>query len=177
MITEPGAARASDSYQGRRTARGSRDRTLLILDTSDIAKAMDYLLKRWPAILPGASTSCRPGTGKAKAMPKLHDLEADIEALDEVLMSDQFPPDCLMLCDLDGFLTGIAIGLELIMPGVWLPVICGGEEPVFDDAGQHNRLLDTGADVGFKVMTALEAIEVVGGMGAISVVGAVGGRQ
>ncbi|TAN58247.1 MAG: YecA family protein [Magnetospirillum sp.] len=96
-----------------------------------------------PAIPLGGSPSCCPGTGKAKAMPKLHDLEADMEALDEFLMSDQSPPDCMMLCDLDGFLTGIAIGPELIMPSEWLPVVWGGEEPVFDDAAQAQAVIGT----------------------------------
>lgn len=76
-------------------------------------------------------------------MPTLRDLEADIEALDDFLMSDQSPSDCMMLCDLDGFLTGIAIGPELIMPGEWLPRIWGGEEPTFDDASQAQAILGT----------------------------------
>jgi len=76
-------------------------------------------------------------------MPKLRDLEADIEALDEFLMSDQSPSDCMMLCDLDGFLTGIAIGPELIMPSEWLPLIWGGEEPTFDDAAQAQAIIGT----------------------------------
>jgi len=76
-------------------------------------------------------------------MPKPHDLKADIEALDDFLMSDQSPPDCMMLCDLDGFLTGIAIGPDLIMPSEWLPVIWGGDEPVFDDAAQAQATIGT----------------------------------
>lgn len=76
-------------------------------------------------------------------MSKLHDLEADIEALDEFLMSDQSPSDCMMLCDLDGFLTAIAIGPDLIMPSEWLPAIWGGEEPVFDDAAQAQAIIGT----------------------------------
>ena len=34
------------------------------------------------------------------------------------------------LSDLDGFLTGIAVGPELILPSEWLPVIWGGDQPV-----------------------------------------------
>src|SRR3954465_7080051 len=62
--------------------------------------------------------------------------DADLDLLDAYLLSDQSPPECLLLSDLDGFLTGVAIGPELVMPGEWLPHVWGGEEPVFDD---HRR--------------------------------------
>ena len=68
-------------------------------------------------------------------------MEIDIEALDEFLMSDQSPPDCMMLPDLDGFLTGIAIGPELIPPSEWLPIVWGGEEPAFNDQAQAQSIL------------------------------------
>ena len=55
----------------------------------------------------------------------------DLEALDQFLMSDSGPEDCMQLSDLDGFLIGIAIGPELVMPSEWLPAIWGGDEPVF----------------------------------------------
>ncbi|HKR90641.1 MAG TPA: UPF0149 family protein [Phenylobacterium sp.] len=70
-----------------------------------------------------------------------HDLGSDLEGLDEFLMSDQAPDDGMMLSDLDGFLTGLAIGPELILPSEWLPIIWGGEEPVFDDAAQAEAIL------------------------------------
>src|SRR5262249_28304529 len=49
------------------------------------------------------------------------DLEVPVEgvaldALDAFFSSDQSPPDSMMLSDLDGFLTAIAIGLELVRP-------------------------------------------------------------
>ena len=59
--------------------------------------------------------------------------DADLDLLDAYLLSDQSPPECLLLSDLDGFLTGIAIGPEVVMPSEWLPHVWGGEEPVFDD--------------------------------------------
>lgn len=70
-----------------------------------------------------------------------HDLGSDLEGLDEFLMSDQAPDDGMMLSDLDGFLTGLAIGPELILPSEWLPIIWGGEEPVFDDTAQAEAII------------------------------------
>ena len=63
--------------------------------------------------------------------------------LDAYLLSDQSPPECLLLSDLDGFLTGIAIGPEVVMPSEWLPHVWGGEEPVFDDHLQASAILGT----------------------------------
>ena len=47
----------------------------------------------------------------------------DLDALDDYLMSDHAPDDSMGLSDLDGFLTGIVVGPELILPSGWLPVI------------------------------------------------------
>ena len=55
--------------------------------------------------------------------------EIDLDALDDYLMSDDAPDECMGLSDLDGFLTGIVVGPELLLPSEWLPVIWGGEEP------------------------------------------------
>jgi uncharacterized protein len=59
------------------------------------------------------------------------------------LLSDQSPPECMLLSDLDGFLTGIAIGPEVVMPSEWLPQVWGGDEPVFDDHVQASAILGT----------------------------------
>jgi uncharacterized protein len=47
------------------------------------------------------------------------------------------------LSDLDGFLTGIAVGPELILPSEWLPVIWGGEEPEFETEDEMRTVLGT----------------------------------
>jgi uncharacterized protein len=47
------------------------------------------------------------------------------------------------LSDLDGFLTGIVVGPELILPSEWLPVIWGGEEPGFQSEAQMRTVLGT----------------------------------
>ena len=49
----------------------------------------------------------------------------DLDALDAFLLSDRTPENCMGLSDLDGFLTAIVIGPELIAPSEWLPIIWG----------------------------------------------------
>jgi uncharacterized protein len=67
----------------------------------------------------------------------------DLDALDDYLMSDHAPDDSLGLSDLDGFLTGLVVGPELIMPSEWLPVIWGGEEPEFKTEDEMRTVLST----------------------------------
>ena len=67
----------------------------------------------------------------------------DLDALDDYLMSDHAPDDSMGLSDLDGFLTGIVVGPELILPSEWLPVIWGGEEPVFQTEDEMRTVLGT----------------------------------
>ncbi len=64
-----------------------------------------------------------------------------IDELDEFLMSDQTPDDCMQLSDLDGFLTGIVVGPELIMPSEWMPAIWQGGEPEFEDMERAERIM------------------------------------
>ena len=56
----------------------------------------------------------------------------DLDALDNCLMSDHAPDNSMGMSDLDGFLTGIVVGPELILPSEWFPVIWGGKEPDFE---------------------------------------------
>lgn len=69
--------------------------------------------------------------------------EIDLEALDEYLMSDTSPGDCMLLSDLDGFLTGIVVGPVPIPTSEWMPVIWGGEEPEFESEKQEQVILGT----------------------------------
>jgi uncharacterized protein len=72
--------------------------------------------------------------------------QIDLESLDSYLLSDLSPDECMMLSDLDGFLTGIVIGPELIPPSEWLPVIWGGDEPEFESVEQMQTII--GAIIG-----------------------------
>jgi uncharacterized protein len=67
----------------------------------------------------------------------------DLEALDRYLDSDLSPEDCMGLSDLDGFLTAIVIGPELILPSEWLPVIWGDEEPAFVSDEEMRTVIGT----------------------------------
>ena len=64
-----------------------------------------------------------------------------IEELDTFLMSDQTPDDCLCISELDGFLTGIVVGPDLIMPSEWMPCVWQGGEPEFTDMAQAERVM------------------------------------
>jgi uncharacterized protein len=50
-----------------------------------------------------------------------------LDELDAYLSSDEAPPECMMLSDLDGFLTGIIVGPYVIAPSEWLPAVWDGE--------------------------------------------------
>jgi uncharacterized protein len=67
----------------------------------------------------------------------------DLEALDRYLISYHSPDDCMGLSDLDGFLTGVIIGPELILPSECLPVIWGGEEPEFESEAEMQTVIRT----------------------------------
>ena len=69
------------------------------------------------------------------------DCVVDLEVLDSFLMPDRSPSDSMMLSDLDGFLTGIAIGPELVLPSEWLPLIWGGDAPEFADEDEAKAIL------------------------------------
>lgn len=56
---------------------------------------------------------------------KLSNKEMNI--LEEFLLSEHVPKRCMVLDELDGFLTSIVIGPETIMPSIWLGEIWGEE--------------------------------------------------
>ena len=68
-------------------------------------------------------------------------LDTDLIQLDAFLRSDNAPPECMMLSDLDGFLTGIAVGPERILPSEWLPVVWGEAAATFANETQARIVL------------------------------------
>ena len=69
--------------------------------------------------------------------------DAAFLALDEFLMSDRSPEDCMQLSDLDGFLTGIAVSPDMILPSEWLSAVWGGGDPEFASAEEAQQVLGT----------------------------------
>lgn len=69
--------------------------------------------------------------------------EIDLEALDRYLLSELSPDECMLLSDLDGFLTGIVIGPELVPPSERMPAIWGGDEPESESAEQAQTVIGT----------------------------------
>ncbi len=63
------------------------------------------------------------------------------EDLDDFLMSDKIPDDCMQLSDLDGFLTGVVVSPDLIMPSEWLPRIWGDGTPEFESDEEANQVI------------------------------------
>jgi uncharacterized protein len=66
--------------------------------------------------------------------------EEDLTVLENFLMSESAPAECMQLSDLDGFLTGIVIGPERIAPEEWLPMVWNGE-PEFETPAQRARIV------------------------------------
>jgi uncharacterized protein len=67
----------------------------------------------------------------------------DLAPLDAFLLSDRAPDNCMGLSDLDGYLTGIAVGPVLIPSSEWMPIIWGGDEPTFSDLTEAQSVLGT----------------------------------
>jgi len=86
------------------------------------------------------STDARAGAMDAILKTPLG--EEEIHELEVFLMSDATPDDCMDIVTLDGFLTALAVGPELVPTSEWLPCIWGGqEEPVFESSAQAERIM------------------------------------
>src|ERR1700681_1903818 len=71
--------------------------------------------------------------------------DADYDELEAFLGSNAVPQDCMDLEMLDGFLTAIVSGPELIQPSEWLPVLWSDSQSsvtlVFQSTEQAERIL------------------------------------
>ena len=71
--------------------------------------------------------------------------DVDYDELETFLGSNVVPQDCMDLEMLDGFLTAIVSGPELIQPSEWLPVLWSDSQrsvtPVFQNNEQAERIL------------------------------------
>ena len=79
-----------------------------------------------------------------KRLPSEPLSDAEFKELDDFLLSDDSPDDCMDISMLDGFFTALAVRPDLVMPSQWLPVVWGGEERNFPDpivAGHAYSLL------------------------------------
>jgi uncharacterized protein len=68
---------------------------------------------------------------------RVKQLEKQLAGLDD--------DEAMLLSELDGFLAGILVCPDLIMPGEWLPMVWGGENkdaaPVFENTNQAEQLV------------------------------------
>jgi uncharacterized protein len=71
----------------------------------------------------------------------MSDLPRYLKQLDKLLMN--LPSDAMLLSELDGYLTGIVVCPELVMPSEWLPGVWAAEddEPVFENSKQAEKLM------------------------------------
>jgi uncharacterized protein len=76
-------------------------------------------------------------------------------AMLDAFLADRVDDDGLMLCDLDGFLTAIAIGPELILPSEWVPLIWGANPPVFESDNDAQQVLGAVMDRYNAILLAL----------------------
>ncbi|WP_067738331.1 UPF0149 family protein [Novosphingobium naphthalenivorans] len=67
-----------------------------------------------------------------------------LDELDQLLLNQ--PDDCMLLSQLDGFLAGVIVSPDLILPGQWLKVVWGGGDgdgaPDFADTASFQHALD-----------------------------------
>ena len=69
-------------------------------------------------------------------------LSKKLQKLDAFLMSDAVDDEAMLMTTLDGFLTGLVVCPELIMPSEWMPPGLGrASEPVFDTGKQAETIM------------------------------------
>ena len=80
--------------------------------------------------------------------------DAELDELEAFLASDSVPQDCMDLEMLDGFLTAVVSGPDVVQPSEWLPQVWseGGKSaaPAFSGSEQAQRILDDWATMRAK---------------------------
>lgn len=66
--------------------------------------------------------------------------DAELDRLD-LFMCHQDDDDVMMLTELDGYLTGVLVCPDLILPSEWMPVIWGQAGPAFGNEGEAREIL------------------------------------
>ena len=73
----------------------------------------------------------------------IHDESVDLEPLGDYLDSARAPETCMDLSELDGFLAGLAVGPEPVLPEEWLPMVWDEEDPEFRDDAEADLIMGT----------------------------------
>lgn len=84
--------------------------------------------------------------------------EAELDRLDELLVSDIFKGQAMELDELQGFLCAVVSGPETILPSRWLPEVFG-EEPEFESAEQAEEVMSLVMRLYNEVAATLQAQE------------------
>jgi len=69
-------------------------------------------------------------------------LSKKLRQLDDFLLGGAAGEEAMLLSEPDGFLTGVVVGPDLVMPGEWPPVVWGEDGPAFEDERQAQTVLD-----------------------------------
>src|ERR1700712_1124946 len=72
-----------------------------------------------------------------------NDDPVDLEPLGDFLDSSRAPEACMDLSELDGFLAGLAVGPDPVLPEEWLPMVWDDEDPEFEDQAEAELILGT----------------------------------
>jgi len=69
--------------------------------------------------------------------------DKQLEKLSEMLLDLSYENDGMLLSEFDGFVAGILVCPEMIMPGEWLPLVWGEDHtPNFDTMDQAQTVMD-----------------------------------
>lgn len=67
-------------------------------------------------------------------------LSKKLQRLDDFLRGLQHDDETMLLSELDGFLAGVIVCPDLILPSEWMPIIWGESGPVFDDEQEAKHI-------------------------------------